>query len=671
MKKHRLQYSEICCSHNFTIIKQGERVLYGLAPGTDMSRKPFTLIIHISLVIIIIGALVTHFCGIQGEVTLHTDGKPTDHFEKSSGPGEGRFPFQVSLKDSDIDFYPGTTTPMDFRSTLIIGKHTIQVSMNKVGEYDNWRFYQSGISPDSSTLAVSHDPWGTGITYCGYILLGIGMLGFFLQKRTAWRSLLRKRKVASTLLLIMAAGSASAADTELPCMQRPLAANLGKAYVYWNDRICPLQTMAFDVTAKLYKSGSYKGMTPEQVLSGWLFYYDVWERDYNATHEAMTPADPQHLTKKERDEAERRVLIQWLGTGEAFKIYPYIAADGHTEWLSLTGHRPSRMSLEQWTFMQNTMTDMKELLLHGKNIEANDVVTRLIEGQRKYAGTEVLPSEAKMKAERLYNRSSRPLWAGLSALVLAIMYFYVALKGITLKRIYRILLICISTVLLIYIAWIMGMLWWIGNHLPLSNGPETMMFMALASLLGAVMCRTYMLRGAITAVGAMALFVAAMGGKTPQIGALMPVLASPLLSVHVMLVMTSYVLFMLTAVLSGVALCSHNNERKIELCRINRIILLPAVFLLAGGIFVGAVWANQSWGRYWGWDPKETCALITLIIYSIPLHWAMPKTKYLPIRLNCFSRPRPLHIYLLCAILSVLFTYFGANYLLPGLHSYA
>lgn len=167
--------------------------------------------------------------------------------------------------------------------------------------------------------------------------------------------------------------------------------------------------------------------------------------------------------------------------------------------------------------------------------------------------------------------------------------------------------------------------------------------------------------GALLLVGAMAAMVAAMAGKSPQIGTLMPVLASPLLSVHVMLVMCSYVLFMLMAVLSGVALCK-GGETLRRLARVNAVTLVPAVFLLTAGIFIGAVWANQSWGRYWGWDPKETCALITMLIYAVPLHRAT---------FGVFRRPRTLCIYLLVAIVSVLFIYFGANYLLPGLHSYA
>ena len=201
--------------------------------------------------------------------------------------------------------------------------------------------------------------------------------------------------------------------------------------------------------------------------------------------------------------------------------------------------------------------------------------------------------------------------------------------------------------------------WWISGHLPLSNGAECMLFMALCGVLGGVFVRSRTVKGALMAVAALALLVAFMGGSRPQIGALMPVLGSPLLSVHVMLVMSAYLLLLLTGILSAVALTTGKTR---ELARTNRLILVPAVFLLAAGIFTGAVWANQSWGRYWGWDPKETCALIMMLVYAVPIHFKSLKP---------FRRPKVLHWYLLLALLTMALTYFGANYLLPGLHSYA
>lgn len=638
-------------------------------------KTPFTLLLHIALAIILVGAFVTHFFGVQGSITLHTDADPVSHFEKESGPGEGMLPFAVSLDKVEVIYYPATTTPMDFRSVIRIGNREIPIAMNKVGEFEGWRFYQSGIGADSSTFSVSHDPWGTGITYAGYLLLGVGMIGFFFQCNTPWRGLLRRYRkgvcnAAPLLLCLLAftAAPARAADGDgLSAMQRPLAANFGKVLVYWNDRVAPMQTLARDVATVLYGSPTYDGYTPEQVLSGWLFYYDEWRRDYLASHPELMEVPPFPITKEQKKAAEKLAVVEWLGTGEIFRIYPYIATDGHMEWLSLTGRRPSGMSLEQWTFMQTMMPDIKSLLLHGKNVKANEKLTELMAGQRKYAGSVQLPSESRINAERFYNVAVRPVFAAIFAIVLGLTTLLLSLwGGVGIRCLSRLkaLSLCGAILLLLYVGGAMGMLWWLSGHVPLSNGPETMMFMALAALAGACLCRDLTLRGGFLIVAAMSLFVTAMGGGTPQIGAIIPVLSSPLLSIHVMVVMISYALFLLMAILSAIALLSRSGERTERFSVLNRLMLTPAVCLLGAGIFIGAVWANQTWGRYWGWDPKETCALVMWLAYALPVHWGSR-------RLAIFRRPRVLHIYLLAAILTVLFTYFGANYLLSGLHSYA
>ena len=626
-----------------------------------MKHQPFTLLLHIALAIILAGAFVTHFCGIQGTLALQTEMPPVSYFEKSSGPGHGKFPFSVGLDSVEIVYYPATTTPMDFRSVINIDGHRVDVSMNRVGEYDGWRFYQSGIGADSSVFSVSRDPWGTAITYLGYALLGIAMVGFFFQRRTPWRALLRsyRKGGAALALLLLAAGSAHAQ----PTMQKPLAANFGKVLVYWNDRVCPMQTLARDVTASLYDgSTSYRGLTPEQVLSGWLFYYDQWRADYFRSNPDLESVTVYPTTKAEKKAAEKLALVEWLGTGEIFKIYPYIAVDGHMEWLSLTGKRPSGMELDQWVFMQTAMPRIKSLLMDGKNVQANDELHELMEGQRRYAAGVELPSPAKINAERLYNRAVRPALGGIMAICagLATLILSLLRPSALLRR----LSLAVALLLTLYVASTMGLLWWISGHVPLSNGPETMLFMALVALTGACFCGNPTLRGGLLIVGAMSLFVTAMGGHTPRIGAMMPVLASPLLSIHVMVVMISYAIFLLIAILSAAGLLSRSDRLCHRFALLNRIMLLPAVFLLGAGIFIGAVWANQTWGRYWGWDPKETCALVMWLVYALPLH---RRGRLLaPLR-----RDRPLHAYLLCAILTVLFTYFGANYLLSGLHSYA
>ncbi|MBR1878801.1 MAG: cytochrome c biogenesis protein CcsA [Paludibacteraceae bacterium] len=147
---------------------------------------------------------------------------------------------------------------------------------------------------------------------------------------------------------------------------------------------------------------------------------------------------------------------------------------------------------------------------------------------------------------------------------------------------------------------------------------------------------------------------------------LQPVLQTPLLGIHVSVIMLSYTLFAVIMVNGIVGLCV--SKRREQLMALSQVLLYPALFCLTAGIFIGAVWANMSWGRYWGWDPKETWALITMLVYAALLHWPFIQGK-LP--LNGEQKQKIYHIGSIVAFLFVLFTYFGVSYLLGGLHSYA
>lgn len=142
---------------------------------------------------------------------------------------------------------------------------------------------------------------------------------------------------------------------------------------------------------------------------------------------------------------------------------------------------------------------------------------------------------------------------------------------------------------------------------------------------------------------------------------LMPVLRTPLLQVHVISIVLGYFIFFSLLVI-GIAGLIVSRERSEKLRDLSTVLLYPAVFLLTFGIFLGAVWANISWGNYWAWDPKETWALITLLIYSVPLHQKS---------LGFLRNPKAFHLYCMLAFLSVLVTYFGVNMILGGMHSYA
>lgn len=173
------------------------------------------------------------------------------------------------------------------------------------------------------------------------------------------------------------------------------------------------------------------------------------------------------------------------------------------------------------------------------------------------------------------------------------------------------------------------------------------------------------LAAVIVAIGS-ALLVAT-GAGVDNTGYVPPVLRSPYLGIHVTLIMAAYIILMVNMLIGIVAevLRHSRSDYSTMIARLaltSRLLLYPAVAMLATGIFIGAVWANVSWGRYWGWDPKEVWALVTMIVYAAPLHSRS---------LAQLTRPTMLHRYCIAAFLCVIATYFGVNYLLGGLHSYA
>ncbi|MBQ5627426.1 MAG: cytochrome c biogenesis protein CcsA [Bacteroidaceae bacterium] len=207
-------------------------------------------------------------------------------------------------------------------------------------------------------------------------------------------------------------------------------------------------------------------------------------------------------------------------------------------------------------------------------------------------------------------------------------------------------------------------LWYGRGVFPATNGAEALMLLVLFVMLLAVALgrnkRFVLLSRLLVVVAAMFFVVAAIGLNDNS--DVQPILRTPLLGIHVTTIIIAYALLACTAVNAVVALCTKDEKRKAQQALLGRLLLYPATMLLACGIFIGAVWANLSWGRYWGWDPKEVWALVTLLVCSMGFHSHS---------LRFISKPVAFHIFCIVAFLAVLFTFFGVNWLLGGLHSYA
>ena len=220
----------------------------------------------------------------------------------------------------------------------------------------------------------------------------------------------------------------------------------------------------------------------------------------------------------------------------------------------------------------------------------------------------------------------------------------------------------------------MGMRWKIGGYAPWSNSYETIVFMAWSTVLvGLLFVRRSPITFALaTLFAGIILFVSGLNWMDPQINPLVPVLKSPWLMYHVAVLMAAYGFFgigfliglvnlLMMAFMRKDKITTSYSESIRELSIINEIALIVGLILMTLGSFMGAVWANESWGRYWGWDPKETWALITVIVYVIVTHLHLVRKWY------------SLWLFNLCSVIafaSVLMTYFGVNFFLSGLHSY-
>lgn len=656
---------------------------------------------HASFIVILTGAFITHTSGLQGSIHLRMDENPKQSF-KTTDETERKLPFSISLKEFRTEYYSGTTTPMDYISTISIYDGSDMegtVSMNRIFKHKGYRFYQSGYDADGkgSTLYVSHDPIGIAVTYTGYLLLFLSMILFFFEKKSAFK----KRISAVFILLIIPFASLFAENKLPPTLPAGTAEIFGNIRVNYNGRIAPLQTLAIDFTKKIYGEKSYEDLSAEQVLTGCFFYYDYWKEEpfirikskyvqkvlgveskyakltdfigtdgFKIDNKLKTEKDRKRIRELE-EAAEKFSLISSLCTGNLLKIYPVFDNEkGAYTWYSIPDNLPSDIERDKWLFIRYSMNYIAEKVAMKDFGEAEKLTYKIIKFQEKEAGNS-LPSDTEFKAERIYNSFANLKLLAMFCLTIGIFGYifqiYNVVKGKGKSGTNRYMYILLFPTL-IYVSVIIALRWIISGHIPVSNGFETMLIMSVVSILFSIIFYRRMNNSVSVGymISGLALLVAMMGDSNPAITPLMPVLSSPLLSIHVMSIMISYSLFAIM-MLNGISaeILHRSGKSSNEICSLensSRIILYPAVFLLVFGIFIGAIWANVSWGRYWGWDPKEVWALITMLIYSAALHTES---------ISSFKNPMFFHRFCILAFISVLITYFGVNFILGGMHSYA
>lgn len=688
-----------------------------------------TLALHLSFIIILLGALLTHVSAKRGMIHLRI-GQPTDTYmaqDEEQGMKEEKLPFSLCLQKFEAKMHDGTNAVADYSSkfTVIDGddKSEGEVSMNNIYSHRSYRLYQSSYDEDGkgSVLAINADPYGIPVTYTGYALLFISLVWMLFDPKGGYRKLLKSpllKKGALITALILSMGNiqtlhaeSATGNLQNAVLPKETAEKFGELHILYNDRICPVQTFALDFCKKIYGARSYQGLTAEQVLSGWVFYGNTWANEpfikikSGEMKTAMNLPDyaslntffnremggytigqyVQEYYNGQQDKFHQQAadidgkiqIIMELREGISLKVLPYTFTKnvkatkdhsfikaGTTTWFSPVDKLPQAVEHQHALYIRNVFSLLNGDVKAGNTSRVNEFFVKMKKYQEVSSGNS-LPTATQYKAERINNAFPFATILFMANLTLGFIALFYTIYRMTKKREIKVLNIALPILLGVsFLALTFGLAlrWIISGNIPMSNGYESMLtvawFVMLISILMQLRIRIVMVFGFL--ISGFFLLVSHINQMDPAIGQMMPVLNSPLLSIHVSIIMMSYALLSLTFICGIMGICMRSHGE--ELQALSRIFLYPALTTMGFGIFIGAIWANVSWGNYWSWDSKETWALITFMIYAVVVHTQS---------LSVFRKPLVYHIYITLAFLSIAMTYFGVNYFLTGMHSYA
>lgn len=684
-------------------------------------RRRSATALHLSFAIILLGAMLTRVSARHGSLHLRC-GETAGRYYADCGNGnteELTLPFEISLDSFYIDYHEGTEAAADYVSVVTVrdngGKTRHKVSMNKILSHNSMRLYQASYDEDGqgSVLAVSSDPWGIPVTYTGYALLFLSLAWMLADPRGGFRRLLRHPLLRRGALIMIVSAAGVHTVSAVPARPKDVAGKFGQLNILYNNRICPMQTFAIDFTKKLYGDTSYKGYTAEQVLTGFIFYGDEWSNEpvirmkggamksrlqlpgyvsvntfFNRDMGGYTIGPYlQEYYKGADDEFHRNVadmddrlqLVMNLRRGTLLKVFPCTDSSGHTVWHAPTGKLPAGMDETQKAYIQNVFTLLYQYVMAADTAGFRAVTDKMIRYQHKNGGNS-LPGKNRITAERIYNAIPFAKILFMVNLAMGLVTLAAAIFRLTHRNTerYRQKLYSHAATAVMAASFaaltVCGALRWIvSGTIPMANGYETMLLMAWCiQFVSIVTYRRFRIMQTFGfLLSGLFLLVAHISGMDPQITHVMPVLSSPLLSIHVSMIMMAFALLSLTFVCGMTALTLHAARKgtgvetatDMEALRLLSLLFLyPALATLGAGIFIGAVWANVSWGTYWSWDPKEVWALIVFMVYGCAVHHrSIPQMR----------RPMFFHAFMTAAFLTILMTYFGVNYFLGGMHSYA
>jgi cytochrome c-type biogenesis protein CcsB len=628
-----------------------------------------------------------------------------------------KLPYSLRLDSFVIGRYPGSFSPSSFKSYITLFDHEkpmgepVEIYMNNVLNRDGFRLYQASYDEDEkgTILMVNNDSIGSAVSYVGYFLLALGMILALFEKNSRFSKHVKRtavHKVIAVLLLFISVSASSGAAVSTASSKK-----FGELLILPSDgRVRPFTTYAGEIVRKLSKGYSPNGLSNEQLVleiirnestatidflykpptgidaidqyaGKYISFNGLFDTQGNYVLEPYVnsisrklPAKRSKLENNMLALDERANIYTMLRNGKLLNMFPLPGKDSQ-KWLDMRD--AATVFMQNDTMLQQAFGVFYSQFFSHSDEQFSEAVSFIDDWQEKFA-VNTAPSNLKRKGELVYERLNVFTKLGRIYAALAFVFIVSAIAAlVSHRKIWRFL----STVMSIHLkvavvlhALALMLRGFISGHIPLSNGYETMLYVAFISLvLGVVVSRKSKLSFALLAlVAASSMMVAQSGLMNPQITPLVPVLKSVWLNIHVTVITSSYAFFAGVFVLSVgslVALLFLNHSNKVtifrlvtQLTNINRMLLIPGLYLLTIGCFLGGVWANQSWGRYWSWDPKETWCLVSILIYGFVAH-----LHHIPGVKGRFAYI----VGSMFAFTTILMTYFGVNYFLGGLHSYA
>ena len=482
-------------------------------------------------------------------------------------------------------------------------------------------------------------------------------------------------------------------------------------------RMKPLATLNREIVQKLSGKSSFMGMDANQIVLGMITRPDIWKdvkiikintpklkkflgvaesEKYISFSEAFGEKNEYLLTKEsekalltkpiERGTYEKDIIkvdeklniIYSVFNGALLNIFPKVydeqSADDNFKWYSPL-EAMQEFSGQNQAAIGSVVRGLFNSTMDFDWNSANNYIDMIALYQDK-VGTDIKPTASKVNAEIVFNKLdiffNLTLAYVLLGFVMVVLAFVVIFKPEFKPAKTTKIILAILSILFAIQTFGMGYRWYLSGHAPWSDIYETLIYISWSAIFaGVIFFRNSLLAlGAATIIAGIFMFTAHLTDVDPQITSLVPVLKSYWLTIHVSILTASYGFFGLSAILGFLTLIMfifrknrpHLDDVVRHVSAINEISLIIGLVFITIGNFLGGVWANESWGRYWGWDPKETWAYVSIVVYALVLHLRFVKSLNTPYVLATAS---------LLAFSSIMMTYLGVNFYLSGMHSYA